>query len=217
MPPGAYVNPRCRLARGKVATIFHKISRNPLSPLPHAHFLGGRTSPAFPGQGTSPLHGKIPPFPGSYSPFPSMPSDSDSPRELLVPRRHFFSAEERQMDRLVAQWVGEESAPDILGRFHPQPRPLGKCAEGFLRKIGQDQGVLLEKICGHWPQVVGEQTSRQLRPVEVRGDTLVVSAENPTYLYVFRQSPLMGTICQRLEQLTEGRVKQCRLVAPGRR
>ncbi|MGN0866279.1 MAG: DciA family protein [Oligosphaeraceae bacterium] len=149
-------------------------------------------------------------------------TDSDSSRELLpAPRgRRFFSNEqsnEQSMDQLVADWVGAESAPDILGRFHPQPRELSRCLEKFLHRIGQDQGVLLEKIRENWSQLVGEQTSRQLRPVEIRDKTLVISAENQTYLYVLRQSPLMGVIRHRVEQLTGGSVQQCRLISPGRR
>ncbi len=144
-------------------------------------------------------------------------ADSPSSQELLAPKGHFFTREERRMDRLVAQWVGEEAAPDILGRFHPQPRPLSRCLAKFLHRIGQDQALLLEKIRENWSQLAGEQTSRQLHPVEIRGNTLVISAENQTYLYVLRQSPLLGVIQQRVEQLTEGSVQQCRLISPGRR
>ncbi len=144
-------------------------------------------------------------------------ADSTPKKELLAPQGHFFTREERAMDNLVAQWVGDEASPDILGRFHPQPRPIATCVEKFLHRIGQDQEMLLDKIRKHWPQMAGEQTSRQIRPVEIRGKTLVISAENQTYLYVLRQSPLMEVIRQRVEQLTGGSVQQCRLISPGRR
>ncbi|GEM_PF-4675292 len=141
----------------------------------------------------------------------------DTPEEPLASKKHFPTAFERRLDALVADWVGADATPGVLGKFHRQPRQIGVAVERFLAKIHQDGDSLLERIADSWKEVVGEQTSTQLKPLEIKGDTLVVSAMNQTYLFVFQQPQMKAPIIQRLSELTEGRIRDFRIVSQGRR
>ena len=66
-------------------------------------------------------------------------------------------------------------------------------------------------------ELVGAETSRHLTPLEIKGDTLVISAANQTYLFVFQQPQMREPILRNLSDFTNGRIQKCRFVSPGRR
>ncbi|MCQ2402536.1 MAG: DUF721 domain-containing protein [Lentisphaeria bacterium] len=143
--------------------------------------------------------------------------EKEAQDNLLASKRHFANSDERQQDALVAQWVGEERASDVLGVFHKRMKPVGECIDRFLARIHQDDVVVLEQLRSHWEEVLGRETSRQLYPLEIRGKCLVMEAVNQTYLFVFRNPQVRGPVLQRLSECTHGRIEDCKVVSPGRR
>lgn len=141
----------------------------------------------------------------------------DCQDDLLASKKHWPTAFEHQLDALVADWVGEEATPGVLGKFHRQPQKIGGAVDRFLGKIHQDDAILLERVVESWKEIVGEQTSKQLVPVEIKENKLVISAMNQTYLFVYQQPQMKAMLMQRLSELTDGRICDFRIVSQGRR
>lgn len=139
--------------------------------------------------------------------------DIDAP---LASKRHFPSATERALDNLVADFVGEESAPEVHWRLRRRPSRINDCVNKFLMKIHQDEEVILSEIALRWEELAGEETSKQLKPKSIRGKTLVVSAQNQTYVFLFRDPKLRNPILEKLKNFTDGRIEDIRVVTTGR-
>ena len=143
--------------------------------------------------------------------------EKEAQDNLLASKRHFATSDERRQDALVAQWVGEERAPGVLGIFHKRMKSIGECVDQFLGRIHQDDVLILERLRESWEEVLGVETSRQLFPLEIRGRCLVMEAVNQTYLFVFRNPQVKDPVLKRLSEFTNGRVDDCKVVSPGRR
>lgn len=127
------------------------------------------------------------------------------------------TAGEKELDGLLADWVGEDAAPGVLGALHRRPRSIASLVDEQLGRLRADDSALLERIGGSWSELVGAETSRHLTPLEIKGDTLVISAANQTYLFVFQQPQMREPILRNLSDFTNGRIQKCRFVSPGRR
>jgi len=60
-------------------------------------------------------------------------------------------------------------------------RGLGRILEEWLRGIGLDRAVLAGKLQQDWVSIVGPRISAVSRPIDVRGETLVIEVENPVW------------------------------------
>ncbi|MCQ2396404.1 MAG: DUF721 domain-containing protein [Lentisphaeria bacterium] len=138
--------------------------------------------------------------------------DIDAP---LASKRHFPSSTERALDELVADFVGEESAPEVHMKLRRPARQISESVNRFLLRIHQDSEVLLSELTLHWTELAGAETSLQVKPKSVRGKTLVVSALNQTYVFLFRDPKFRDPILEKIKMFTDGRIESIRVVTAG--
>ena len=58
---------------------------------------------------------------------------------------------------------------------------LGRILEEWLRVSGLDRAVLSGQLQQDWESIVGPRISAVSRPIDVRGETLVIEVENPVW------------------------------------
>jgi predicted nucleic acid-binding Zn ribbon protein len=57
------------------------------------------------------------------------------------------------------------------------PQPIGAALDRLSRKLGGPSGAVLRTIFGRWEEIVGPSVAANVRPVSLRGTTLVVATE----------------------------------------
>jgi predicted nucleic acid-binding Zn ribbon protein len=60
-------------------------------------------------------------------------------------------------------------------------RGLGRILEEWLRVSGLDRAVRAGKLQQDWESIVGPRVSAVSRPIDVRGETLVIEVKNPVW------------------------------------
>ena len=80
--------------------------------------------------------------------------------------------------------------------------PLGDALEGYLRDSGLEGALARLRAIDAWPAAVGERVSEVTRPVEVRGETLVVEVSSSAWI---NELAMMSTlILKRVNGCTDG-------------
>lgn len=61
------------------------------------------------------------------------------------------------------------------------PEPLSNALDRLSRRLGGPSSAVLRTIFGRWEELVGATVAAHVRPVSLRGTTLVVAADAPAW------------------------------------
>ena len=61
------------------------------------------------------------------------------------------------------------------------PEPLSSALDRLSRRLGGPSSAVLRAIFGQWEDLVGPSVAAHVRPVSLRGTTLVVAADAPAW------------------------------------
>lgn len=61
------------------------------------------------------------------------------------------------------------------------PEPLSSALDRLSRRLGGPSSAVLRTIFGRWEELVGPAVAAHVRPVSLRGTTLVVAADAPAW------------------------------------
>ena len=61
------------------------------------------------------------------------------------------------------------------------PEPLSGALDRLSRRLGGPSSAVLRTIFGRWEEMVGSSVAAHVRPVALRGTTLVVAADAPAW------------------------------------
>ena len=139
-----------------------------------------------------------------------------TPDGFLSRQDRSVNARERSRERALASWVGEERRAGVFASLRRKTPSVETLVDSFLKKHTRPELQCFELVSRKWPEVVGTMNAKLSRPVKLQGKTLLVEVENATWLYVFRQHPLLPEWNATLCHLTEGKIQSIRFVATGR-
>ncbi|HEY7564827.1 MAG TPA: DUF721 domain-containing protein [Acidimicrobiia bacterium] len=92
------------------------------------------------------------------------------------------------------------------------PEPLEDVLKSLLARLDLPAPSVMVTLREEWDEVAGPQWAGRSRPVYVRGQELVVEAQNAALVSVLRYG--IGELCERLDQrLGKGVVESVRVVA----
>lgn len=68
-----------------------------------------------------------------------------------------------------------------LSSREEMPDTLGSTFDRLTRRLGGPSGSILRTVFGRWEELVGPSVAANVRPVSLRGTTLVVATESPAW------------------------------------
>ena len=71
--------------------------------------------------------------------------------------------------------VGDDSTTDR------GPQRLGRALDRLMGTLRAPSVDVLDSVFSRWPEIVGDDVADHCRPVSIEGDTLTVSADDPTW------------------------------------
>ena len=117
----------------------------------------------------------------------------------------------------MTDFFGAGNRFDVLAGMHPQAQRITKIVDRFLDKIQGPEDRILAEVREHWQEVaMADESIQKLRPRSFVHGTLTLEAPEATTLYVFQQPRLKGLLLSRVAALTNGEVRQLRIVLKGR-
>ncbi|MBR4125182.1 MAG: hypothetical protein IKR13_03180 [Victivallales bacterium] len=147
--------------------------------------------------------------------MPTSHKTSDAP---VLPRRGPRPTyDKRAKEDLVADFLGKENRPDVLAGLHPQSQRITKFVDKFLDKIQGPEERILGEIQSQWQDVArGDESIQKLHPARFEHGTLTLEVPDATLHYVFQQPRLKAMLLSRVSEISQGEIRQLRMVLRGR-
>ncbi|HUY86042.1 MAG TPA: DUF721 domain-containing protein [Acidimicrobiales bacterium] len=97
-------------------------------------------------------------------------------------------------------------------QYTPGPRRLGESLSKVAKLMGVSGGVeTISVVFAHWSEVVGEAVAQHATPISIKGSTLKVGVDHPSWATQLRL--LSSTLLTKVQELTgEGRVTDIEIV-----
>jgi len=126
------------------------------------------------------------------------------------------SLRERNRERLLKLWFGEEEGRNEILAHQSGPRSSGEVIDEVMSGLGLEWMAVLDRIGEAWQELVGPDIAKCSRPAALYGDRLDIEVSNSSWMYVL-ETMHKEAIRQRVEEFTDGKVLKVRLVPIGRR
>jgi len=90
------------------------------------------------------------------------------------------------------------------------PTPIGAALDRVAKGLGLSSAGALAKLFAGWPEIVGAEIAAHTRPLEVRGDILIVAVDDPAWATQIRS--LEPLVVERIEaRLDEATIQQLKV------
>ena len=138
--------------------------------------------------------------------------------EGLLTRKHpnYPTAAEREREDTLAAFLGEERRAEVMAEMRPPVHSIADLVHGFMKRLNPPEQELYERIRQHWEELVGGN-AKMIRPLLVRGNSLVLEVLHPSYRMVFQTPQVQSQVLARVRELTDGKVSQIAYAPAGRR
>lgn len=128
---------------------------------------------------------------------------------------HYATARDLQREGLVAQWLGDERASQVIGEMRGPGKSIQELVDDSLRKMKLGDTATFNSVRENWSKIVGASVAKMIRPLRLRSGKLVIEAASPSFLMVYRQPQLQQRLLAELRRVSKGEITQVSFVAQG--